>query len=91
LKFVYTVWFRDPSFPPDDQDYEWPACFVIAATDDKAAREWGDHLAQKYAAASKQVLLWSECEDVKVTSLPGMSKLPCVEYGHEASHEEIGW
>jgi hypothetical protein len=31
MDFVYTVWFRDTSAQPDDQDYELLACIVIEA------------------------------------------------------------
>jgi hypothetical protein len=35
--------------PSDDQDHEWPACFVIDATAAARAQAWGDHLAKDYA------------------------------------------
>jgi hypothetical protein len=34
---------------PDDQDYEWAACFVIDALTITLAQAWGDRLAKDYA------------------------------------------
>ena len=36
-EFEYVVWFQDPSMPPDDEDFEWPAVFVIVADSSEAA------------------------------------------------------
>lgn len=57
MKFIYTVWFRDPSLLSDDQDYEWPASFIVDAPSVVHATTWGDHLASKYAKARGQQLL----------------------------------
>jgi len=91
MRFIYTVWFRDPAFPPDDQDYEWPACFVVDAVGAAEARSWGDRLASAYAWRSKQETLSSSTEPLASTDLLGVDPLPVVEYGVWASDEEIGW
>lgn len=91
MKFVYTVWFRDPNLLSDDQDYEWPACFVVDAPGDDQAATWGDHLASGYAKSRGQQLLSSSVEALESATLPGKEALPEILYGHEATDDEIGW
>ncbi|MEU3457795.1 hypothetical protein ABZ671_30020 [Micromonospora sp. NPDC006766] len=49
-RYVYVVWFRDPSLPTDHEDHEWPAVFLVDAASEEAARSWGDRLAKDRAA-----------------------------------------
>lgn len=91
MRFVYTVWFRDPRFPSDDQDYEWPACFVIEAPSAADASHWGDRIASQYSVRAGQQMLSSSVEPFDTVDLPGKQELPVIEYGHEASDDEIGW
>jgi hypothetical protein len=84
--FEYVVWFRDESLPPDDQDFEWPACFLVEALSDTAAQKWGDHLAGSYATRTAQVFLWS-----RVDAPSGSTGLPIVREGELASDSYIGW
>jgi hypothetical protein len=86
MLFDYVVWFRNPAFAPDDQDYEWPACFVIEAESQAAAHEWGDRLARSHAARASETFLRSTVEFSK-----GDRRLPIVRVGEEASDEKIGW
>lgn len=39
-QFVYVAWFRDSRFALEDQDAEWPACFVIQAPSAPDAKAW---------------------------------------------------
>ena len=91
MRFVYIVWFRDRSLPADDQDYEWPTCFVIEGQDRESALNWGDHLARRYAQAQGQDLLSSKIESFEETELPGLETLPVIAEGHEATDSELGW
>ena len=50
--FQYVAWFRSHTLKPDDQDYEWCACFVVVAEDENAAGQWGDQLARDYSGRS---------------------------------------
>jgi hypothetical protein len=61
LCFEYVVWIRDLRFPPDDQDYEWPAVFAIEADTAEAAQVWGDHLAHAYVACTADIFVSSAC------------------------------
>jgi hypothetical protein len=90
MKFVYTVWLRNPSFPPDDQDYEWPACFVIDAENAAAAKSWGDHLAERYSKSSRQEVMTSSAESVESSDLSGIEELPIVMDGQDATDRHIG-
>lgn len=91
MRYVYTVWFRDVSAAVDDQDREWPACFVVEADQGESARQWGDHLARNYALSRGCDFISSEAELTDRSDLPGIEKLPLVQYGAEASDDEIGW
>jgi len=91
MKFVYSVWFRNPNTTPDDQDYEWVACFVIDAADSQAALAWGDHIAQRYAARVRDVLLSSEVTDISLAEGSDLDQLPMVADGEDVSDEIIGW
>ncbi len=91
MQFIYTVWLRDRSLPPDDQDYEWPACFIVDAVSPSAAHEWGDHLAQQYANTRRLGFVSSRTEAVGETDLMGVEKLPVVLHGQDAADKEIGW
>jgi hypothetical protein len=91
MKVIYIVWFRDPNLSPDDQDYEWPACFIIDAPCVDQAASWGDHLASKYARSRGQQMLSSSVELLEIATLPGKEELPEITYGLEATDDEIGW
>jgi len=49
-RFVCTAWFRDTRTAPDDQDHEWPACYLIEGATPEAALQWGDHLARAFSS-----------------------------------------
>lgn len=89
-RFVYTVWFRDRAFPPDDQDHEWPACLVVEAGDAVQALSWGDHLARSYVARRTGQQFLSSAVDV-VTEGDNSGTLHVVSFGQDASDAEIGW
>lgn len=91
MKFVYTVWLRDTSFPPDDPAYEWPALYIIDGVTAESAKEWGDRLAESYARRAEQVFLSSAVEAVDASDLPGLETLPILAEGEEASDDKIGW
>jgi hypothetical protein len=90
MKFVYTVWLRELKLPPDDPDYEWPACFVVDGATEASAQGWGDHLAERYARTHNQAMMSSSVELVTSSTL-GIDTLPVVQEGHEATDTEIGW
>ena len=85
---LYTVWFRDPDALPEDEDYEWPACFILTAPTLDKALEWGNYLAIGFAKKSKNLFLKSGIEKANETKT---KDLPIIKYGYYASDEEIGW
>jgi hypothetical protein len=88
MLFEYVAWFCNPALPADDQDYEWPACFVVQARSAEAAEEWGDHLARSYATRCSEIFLRS-CLDLPVGAPD--RRLPVICVGEEASDRKIGW
>ncbi len=91
MRFAYSVWFRDTRLPPDDQDYEWPACYVVEATDAQAALNWGDHLARKHESENGEVCLRSDVEADDVCDLPGIDALPVVRDGAPGGYRRVDW
>jgi hypothetical protein len=88
-RYLYTVWFRDELAADDDQDQEWPACFVVDASSAQDAHSWGDHLARSFSAKREsEIFLRSELEE-RIESK--QDTLPVIVVGHEASDVEIGW
>ncbi len=85
--YLYTAWFRDPRLAADDQDYEWPACFVVEAESADAARAWGDVLAKRRALRRGEVFLSSEAGVADASA----DSLPRVAHGVEVSDGHIGW
>ena len=86
-RFLYTAWFRDDDALEDDQDREWPACFMIEAADEGRALAWGDHLAGGFAGRRPKHFLQSHVETPEADA----SSLPVVEDGEEAGDQTIGW
>jgi hypothetical protein len=90
-RYLYTAWFRDTRMAPSDQDYEWPACFLIEAATPHAALSWGDRLARGFSQRRiTEVYLKSSVEDESDVQWD-LSTLPVIQVGYEASDEEIGW
>lgn len=87
-RFLYTAWFRDETVTPDEQDYEWPACFVVEAERSEDAQSWGDQLARSFSARrGTEHYLWSEV----VLAESDADELPVVRVGELADDEKIGW
>jgi len=92
MEYVYTVWFKDTSAEPDDQDREWPASIVIDAGTIEDATAWGDHLAQRFSRARySEQFLRSNSEPVEDCANADLSSCPRIKHGQEATDEEIGW
>jgi hypothetical protein len=83
---VYTAWLRNLAARPDDQDYEFPACFLIDSDTPEAAQAWGDHLALRRCSRGDLHFLWSEAEFAEVPP-----DLPLVRDGQDAPDSHIGW
>jgi hypothetical protein len=90
-RFLYVVWFQVPRLPPNDQGYEWPACFLIHGETPESAQEWGDHLANGYSKSAGEVFLRSSIEPSVPGEDPANDALPKIHEGQEASRDHIGW
>jgi len=88
--YVYTAWFRDELAVADDEDREWPACFVIEAPNAAEARTWGDHLAQAFSRR-RGTETFVQSEVALQDTAGALAKLPTIPVGHEATDAEIGW
>ncbi len=87
-RYLYTVWFRDRCASLNDEDAEWPACFVVPAPTTADAKAWGDHLAQSFSKRSGvEEFLHSNVEPAGSNA----DRLLAVSVGYEASDGEIGW
>jgi hypothetical protein len=83
--FMYDVWLRNHQFPPDDEDYEYPASLIIHAPSADKAREWGDYLSKRYCAEVKiEEFMWSSVELLSQTQWTIDDAL-CIEYGEDTS------
>jgi hypothetical protein len=90
-RFVYTAWFRNTKVEPDDQDFEWPACFIIEAGSPDMALSWGDRLAKRFAERrATELYLRSTVEDESVAK-GDVSMLTVVQFGIDATDVQIGW
>ncbi|MFG1747622.1 MULTISPECIES: hypothetical protein [Micromonospora] len=87
-RYEYVAWFRKPALPVDDQDYEWPAVFVVEAPSAEDAKSWGDHLARRWAVSAGEIYLYSAVEPHVP---PSRDELPIVPCGVEVSDDYIGW
>lgn len=89
--YMYTAWLCNPRLPTEDQDREWPACFLVDAVDGASAQRWGDFFALRWASRHGEPFLWSKAELVAQPVSDELQRLPIVPDGREATDEEIGW
>lgn len=80
LPFEYTAWLRDTRLPPDDEDYEWPAVFLVLAATPEDARAWGDHVWRAEAARIGDEFLWSAVEPHVCSQPAAPPEHPCSQY-----------
>ena len=85
--YEYVAWFQDPSLEKDDEDFEWPAVFVVVAESENDARMWGDTLAKSFSDRTEHVFMRSSVGAVDASASP----LPVVNFGEAALDDEIGW
>lgn len=93
-QFMYVAWFRTSRVPVDDQDAQWPACFVIRAATASGAQAWGDQLARGMCSRRPdETFLWSrvDARDDPRYSEQNWAQTSEIVFGRWASDEEIGW
>lgn len=65
---------------------------MINAENIEDATAWGDHLSTQYSARYPyEKFLRSYSEPPEKYAIGGISSLPRIKYGHEATDDEIGW
>lgn len=85
--FTYVVWFRDLDAWPSDEDYEWPAVYVVTAETAVDAQAWGDRIAHdRVARKPREIFLWSSIEPHD-----GGDASPRVRIGETPDDDFIGW
>ena len=89
--YVYTAWLQDSSLANDEQDFEFPACFRVAALSENAALEWGDSLVRGLCSRRSEVAFLKSTAKLANLEDPAVVALPKVEYGRMADDHEIGW
>lgn len=93
-QFIYAAWFRTSRVPADEQDAEWPACFLIRAPSASDAQAWGDQLARGMCSRRPdETFLWSRVDARADPRYPehNRAQMPEIVFGRWASDEEIGW
>ena len=88
MRYTYTAWFRNTLARPEDQDFEWPACFLVLAKTQADAKAWGDHLSRSFSQRRGSEEFFASKIEPASADCAG---LPAVLAGHEASDAEIGW
>lgn len=53
-RYVYSVWLKDQTEVPTEQDFEWVACFFIESVTLEETQSWGDHLAKSYTSRNPE-------------------------------------
>ena len=89
--FVYTAWLQDSSLSSDEQDFEFPACFRIAAPTEEAASEWGDLLARGLCGRRPEITFLKSSTEPADPDDPAVASLPSIAHGQVADDSEIGW
>lgn len=84
--YEYSVWFKDKNSLPDDQDYEWVACFIVKALSVEQAKLWGDELSKSYVVRNSNNMFINSS-----VKLSANNNLPVIKFGNMASDEYIGW
>ena len=90
---MYSAWFRDTKFPPDDQDYEWVAVFIVEANSESDALEWGDHLSKNYSSRYEDQQFYKSGigHPSEYVDCLGFNDTPKVKYGQMPTDEYVGW
>jgi hypothetical protein len=90
--FIYSVWFRDTTASPEDQDRDWVACICIQATTARQAQDWGDKLARsRVERAPDDLFISSSVEPVHPTTKQDLRAVPHIIVGETPTDKALGW
>jgi hypothetical protein len=87
-EYTYVAWFRNPKLSVDDQDCEWPACFVLISETETSAESWGNQVSERYARRTGSIFLKSYIDRAMYENT---NELPKIDDGHFPKDSEIGW
>ena len=89
MLYLYTVWLRDSELIPTDEDYEFPACFLVEAQTTTQARNWGDLCAKSHCDNSdnEHAFLTSS---VELAGRDVYRDLISIRYGEHVSDDKFG-
>jgi hypothetical protein len=92
MEFIFTALLRDNDFQPEDQDFEFPVCFIIKAGSKAQALSWGNDVTSEHCLCNPAHELINTVVEATNSYPPHvLAKLPKITYGSMPSEEHIGW
>ena len=92
MEFIFTALLRDNDLQPEDEDFEFPACFIVEAGSKAKALSWGNDVTADHCLNNPAHELFSTAVE-SPNNYPShvLEDLPKVKYGFMPSEEYIGW
>ena len=82
----------DRELEPEDQDFEFPVCFVIEAESKAKALSWGNDVTLEHCLSNQShELINTLVESPNNYSAHVLDELPRIKYGVVPSDEQVGW
>jgi len=92
MDFVFAALLKDNDLQPEDQDFEFPACFIIEAENKSKALSWGNDVTVEHCLSNpSHELINTVVESPNNYPSHVLEKLPRIKYGFMPSEEYIGW
>lgn len=92
MEFIFTALLRDNDLQPEDQDFEFPACFIVEAESKAKALSWGNDITLEHCLSNpKHELINTVVESSKNYPAHVLEELPKIEFGFMPSENQIGW
>jgi len=92
MNFIFTALLRDKQLDPEDQDYEFPVCFIIEASNENKALSWGNDVTFEHCINNPEhELVNTVVESSGNYPLHVLDTLPKIKFGFMPTGEYIGW
>ena len=92
MNFVFTALLKDNDLQPEDQDFEFPACFIVEAESKAKALSWGNDVTLEHCLRNPaHKLIDTVVESSNNYAAHVLEKLPKIKYGFMPSEEYLGW
>ncbi len=92
MEFIFTALLRDNNLQPEDQDFEFPASFIVEAESKTKALSWGNDVTLEHCLNnSTHEPLNTVIESANNYPSHALEKLPKIKCGFMPSEEQIGW